>query len=219
MRHDSERVPGKNYRLIDGLPLYHYIVRSLGQCPEIDTILIDTDSPVILEDARRHFPDVVCYERPQHLRDGHLSMTVVLENSIKQVDADYYLQTHSTNPLLKPSTVSAAVSRLLDAQPGHDSLFSVTRIQRRLWDAECRPVNHDPEVLLRTQDLPPLYEENSCLYLFRAEVLRQRNNRIGASPLQFEIDRLEAVDIDEEPDFRLAEYLLRDRRLHGVNLK
>jgi CMP-N-acetylneuraminic acid synthetase len=71
-------------------------------------------------------------------------------------------------------------------------------------------VNHNPNILLRTQDLPPLYEENSCLYLFTKEILQDRHNRIGRRPYLFEIDRREAVDIDEEIDFRIAELMHKE---------
>ena len=212
MRHKSERIPGKNFRLLCGVPLYHHIVRCLIDCPEVDQILIDTDSPVILKDAEAHFPKVVTHERPVSLRDGHLSMNLILENTIKHVDSTFYLQTHSTNPLLRPATVSAAIKRFLDAFPENDSLFSVTRIQSRLWDESSRPLNHDPSQLQRTQDLPPLYEENSCLYLFSRDSFKMYNNRIGETPILFEIDPLEAVDIDVESDFRITECLLSEKK-------
>ena len=96
--------------------------------------------------------------------------------------------------------------------PEYDSLFSVTRWQTRLWDAEGRPLNHDPDVLLRTQDLPPVYEENSCLYIFTRERFLERRNRLGYRPYLFEIPALEAVDIDEPADWAVAECLLRQRR-------
>ena len=95
-----------------------------------------------------------------------------------------------------------------DAYPDRcDSLFSVTRWQTRLYDADGRAINHDPEVLLRTQDLPPVYEENSNLYLFTRESLQRRKHRIGERPLLFEVDRLEAVDIDDEAGWAVAEAL------------
>jgi CMP-N-acetylneuraminic acid synthetase len=87
----------------------------------------------------------------------------------------------------------------------------VTRLQTRLYDAESQPVNHDPAVLLRTQDLPPLYEENSGMYVFSREQIAE-GRRFGDRPLLFEIDPLEATDIDEEPDFVLAETLHRMQR-------
>jgi CMP-N-acetylneuraminic acid synthetase len=96
--------------------------------------------------------------------------------------------------------------------PEKDSLFSVTRIQSRIWDKDGKPINHDPAVLLRTQDLAPVYEENSCLYIFTKEILEKRKNRIGFRPLMFEIDRIEAWDIDEEVQFQIAESLYRMRR-------
>jgi CMP-N-acetylneuraminic acid synthetase len=207
MRHESERVPGKNYRPMAGQPLYRHIVRSLLATPEIARVVIDTDSAVIKRDAAAEFPDVTVLDRPEDLRDGNIPMNDVLLNDIRQVDADLYLQTHSTNPLLKPLTIQRALRQFLD-QPEHDSMFSVTRIQARLWSADGKPMNHDPAVLLRTQDLAPVYLENSCLYLFTGEMLRERGTRIGANPLLFEIDRDEASDIDEEQDFRMVEALM-----------
>jgi CMP-N-acetylneuraminic acid synthetase len=211
MRHNSERVPGKNYRDFAGVPLYHRVVESLLSCPLIDVIVIDTDSPVIHEDAARNFPQVKLLHRPEHLKAGTIPMNDVLLHDISQVEADYYLQTHSTNPLLLPETIDLAVKQFLDNYPLYDSLFAVTRLQTRLWDGLVRAVNHNPAILLRTQDLPPIYEENSCLYLFTREILESKHNRIGNRPLMFEIDRLEAVDIDEELDFRMAEFLYQER--------
>jgi CMP-N-acetylneuraminic acid synthetase len=210
MRHDSERVPGKNYRPMAGKPLYRYIIETLLACPEIDRVVIDTDSPVVREDAASTFPDVLVLERPEHLRDGNIPMNDVLLNDVRQVDALLYLQTHSTNPLLGAATIRRAISALRTSAE-HDSLFTVSRIQARLWTADGRPMNHDPAKLLRTQDLEPVYLENSCAYLFSRELLEVRGTRIGARPLLFEVDRDEAIDIDEEQDFRLVEALMRSK--------
>ena len=208
MRHNSERVPGKNYRPLAGKALYHYILETLQAVPEVDRIVVDTDSPVILAELPLKFPEVIALERPQHLRAGEIPMNDVLLNTTAQVESDWYLQTHSTNPLLTAGTISRAIRAILDS-PDHDSLFSVTRLQTRLWGPGAQPINHDPAVLLRTQDLPPIYEENSCIYIFRRDTLVRRGNRLGEHPLMFEIPREEALDIDEEFDFRLAEQLLK----------
>lgn len=211
MRHSSERVPGKNYRDFAGVPLYHRVVNSLLQCSYIDTVVIDTDSPTLHEDVAKNFPQVKLLQRPEHLTAGTVPMNDVLLHDVNQIEADYYLQTHSTNPLLLPETVNKAVQEFLDNYPMYDSLFGVTRLQTRLWDGLARAVNHNPAILLRTQDLPPIYEENSCLYIFTREILENKHNRIGDRPLMFEIDALEAVDIDVELDFRVAEFLYTER--------
>jgi CMP-N-acetylneuraminic acid synthetase len=214
MRHHSERVPGKNYRIFAGKPLYHHIVGSLLDCSLVDEVVIDTDSPVIMEDASQNFPAVRLLERPEHLSGGDVPMNDVLLHDISQVQADYYLQTHSTNPLLTVGLITQAIQWFLDSYPVYDSLFSVTRLQVRLWDGLARAMNHNPAILMRTQDLPPVYEENSCLYIFAPSTLEIRHNRIGERPLLFEIDRSTAWDIDEELDFEIAEFLYQ-RRLKG----
>lgn len=213
MRHDSERVVGKNYRQFAGRPLYHHIVATLCACERIRQVVIDTDSPTIRQDVVRAFPDVLVVERPEHLRAGTIPMNEVLLNTVRQIPADFYLQTHSTNPLLLTATVDAAIRVFLDNRPSCDSLFGVTRLQARLWDPLARPINHNKAILLRTQDLPPVYEENSCLYLFDRKTLEAGRNRIGERPYLFCIDRIEAIDIDEEIDFTIAEqvFLHRER--------
>jgi CMP-N-acetylneuraminic acid synthetase len=135
-------------------------------------------------------------------------MTDVLQYDASQIPSEWYLQTHTTNPLLRASTIEAALDRMEQEAGDRDSLFSVTRLQTRLYAADGSALNHDPKVLLRTQDLPPIYEENSNLYLFTAEQIAE-GRRMGDRPILFEIDPLEAVDIDEEPDFALAEALDR----------
>ncbi len=212
MRDFSERVPGKNYRAFAGSPLYHHIIKSLLACPLVGQVVIDTDSPTILDDAEHIFPEVRLLARPEHLRDGSTPMNEVLLHDVSQVDGDYYLQTHCTNPLLRTDTISSAIEEFLEQHPKNDSLFGVTRVQTRFWDEMVRPMNHDPAVLLRTQDLPPVYEENSNLYIFTRDLLERRRTRIGERPLPFVVDRLEALDIDEELDFRIAEFLYLERQ-------
>ncbi len=213
MRHDSERVPGKNYRVLGDRPLFHHIVGTLLGVPAISSVVIDTDSDLIREQANAAFPSVRVIDRPPHLRGGMVPMNDVLLHDVNEVPADLYLQTHSTNPLLQSATVAAAIDQLLST-PEADSLFGVTRLQTRLWTEDGRPLNHDPSVLLRTQDLPPVFEENSCIYLFTADGLKRRGNRIGERPILFEIERDEAWDIDEEVDFQVVEALYaRQERL------
>lgn len=207
MRHHSERVPGKNYRLLAGKPLFHYILDTLQSVPEIERIVVDTDSPTILASLSMHYPGVLALERPEHLRADDIPMNEVLLHDTAQAPGDFYLQTHSTNPLLEASTVSRAIQTLLAVYPTYDSLFSVTRLQTRLWDQLGRPVNHNPQILLRTQDLPPIFEENSCLYMFTRQTLLEQHSRLGKRPLMFEINHREALDIDEEQDFELADFL------------
>jgi CMP-N-acetylneuraminic acid synthetase len=159
--------------------------------------------------VRQYFPQITVLPRPEHLRADDVPMNDILIHDTGQVQADFYLQTHSTNPLLKPETISRAIQSLMTSYPEYDSLFSVTRLQTRLYDRQGHAINHDPRVLIQTQDLPPVYEENSCLYIFTRENLIKRHHRIGETPMMFEIDAEEAWDIDEELDFTITDFLLR----------
>ncbi|MBK7449342.1 MAG: acylneuraminate cytidylyltransferase family protein [Anaerolineales bacterium] len=211
MRHHSQRVPGKNYRPLAGKPLFQHILETLQAVPEIDTVMVDTDSEPVMDGVRRLFPAVKLIQRPEHLRADDIPMNDILLHDTAQVQADFYLQTHSTNPLLKAETISQGIKTFLGAYPKYDSLFSVTRLQTRLYLQDGHAINHNPLELLQTQDLPPVYEENSCVYLFTRENLERKKHRIGDSPLMFEIDADEAWDIDEELDFEIADFLMRKR--------
>ena len=212
MRHDSKRVPGKNYRPMCAKPLYAHIIETLLRCPEINQVVVDTDSPIIIDGLAKDYPQVTILLRPDHLCADTTPTNEILVHDTGQVPADLYLQTHATNPLLKSETISRAIQDLRKFYPEYDSLFSVTRLQTRLWDQLGRAINHNPAILLRTQDLPPVYEENSCLYLFMRETLLTRRNRLGERPLMFEMDALEATDIDEAHDFVLAESLMQQQK-------
>jgi CMP-N-acetylneuraminic acid synthetase len=211
MRHHSQRVPGKNYRVLAGKPLFQHIIETLLAVPEISEIVVDTDSDPVMDGLREHFPQVQIINRPEHLRADDVPMNQILINDTDQVPADFYLQTHSTNPLLKPETVSRAINLFLADYPKHDSLFSVTRLQTRLYDKDGNAINHNPKELIQTQDLPPVYEENSCLYIFTRANLIAKQHRISDHSMMFEIDADEAWDIDEELDFAITDFLLSRR--------
>ena len=110
MRHESERVPGKNYRPFAGRPLFHWVLRSLLDCRSIEEVVIDTDSPEIMNGTAERFPRVRLLERPARLRGGDVPMNEILVHDAAVIDAEFFLQTHSTNPLLEPETIAAAVA-------------------------------------------------------------------------------------------------------------
>lgn len=217
MRHDSARVKGKNYRPLGGVPLYHHIVRTLLQVPYVGQVVIDTDSETILEDAQRSFPErVTLLERPEHLLGEFALIHDILLHDAETVGATgLLLHTHSTNPLLRPSTITGAIERFVASQDEHDSLMTVTPRQVRFYWPDGRPINHDPGNLIRTQDLPVVYEENSCLYLFEFATLKRRRNRVGERPLFFPVSGDETADIDDEDGWRFVEALYAARVASG----
>ena len=200
MRHHSVRVPGKNYRLIAGKPLYQHILETLLACPEITTVVVDTDSPVIVEGVRASFPAVQLLERPEHLRADTVPMNEILMPDTSHYPADFYLQTHSTNPLLRPQTVSRAIQTLITQYPAYDSLFGVTRLQTRLWDALAADQSQ-PQYSAAHAGPAPVYEENSCLCIFYPSDAGNAPHALATVPGSLKLTRSKPAILTEQHDY------------------
>ncbi len=208
MKGHSERVPGKNMKLFKGAPLYHSIMKELLKSKYLGNIYVDTDSPLISDDVKNHFPPVVIINRPDHLCGDDVSMNRVIEHDLSVIGSQLFLQTHSTNPLLTSSTIDRAIAFFIANNGLYDSVFGVNRLQSRLYFSDGTAINHDPGKLIRTQDLKPVFEENSTLYIFsRDSFANAGNRRIGLRPYMFEVPAAEAHDIDTQADFDMAEYM------------
>lgn len=208
MKHHSERVSGKNYRPFCGKPLFHWVLTALNESKHVGPIIVNTDSERIADEVIKF--GAIVLERPEHLRGDMITIEPLIKWDLAHSSGEYYLQTHSTNPLLTPDTLDRAVEQFF-SHPENDSLFSVTPMRTRFYWPDGRPVNHDPKHLTRTQDLPPIYEENSCIYVFSRSAFEKTGHRTGERPLMFEMHSLEAVDIDDEQDFEIAELTMRAR--------
>lgn len=208
MKAHSERVTGKNFRELAGKPLFRWILDTLLSVEEIDRVVINTDARDILaqhglEDSER----VLIRDRKEELLGDFTSMNLILKDDIEAEAADCYLMTHTTNPLLGRDTIRNALQTFMESGESVDSLFTVNRFQTRFYREDLSPVNHDPDNLVRTQDLEPWFEENSCLYIFTQASFSRTNARIGSHPLMLETPRLESVDIDEQEDWVMASAL------------
>ena len=209
MKGESERLPGKNVRDLCGRPLLFWALDALHRSRRVTRVVVDTDSDEIEALVRELHPATVILRRPDHLLGGHITGNPLTEWALTQLDGDYFLQTHVTNPLLTSATIDRAIDTYFTADD-HDSLFAVTRHYARLFDSDGEPVNHDPSLLARSQDLAPLFEDNSNLYVFSRESFA-RAGRVGKRPQMFEMDRSESIDIDWPDDFVIAEALMARR--------
>ncbi|MEB3179500.1 MAG: acylneuraminate cytidylyltransferase family protein [Nostocaceae cyanobacterium] len=208
MKANSERVRGKNFKKLHGKPLFQWILDSLLSISEISQVVINTDARTIL--AENNLVDserVLIRDRNPEICGDFVSMNLILADDIANIPADVYLMTHTTNPLLGAGTIQKALQLFLEAKAKGtaDSLFTVNKFQTRFYRQDGTAVNHDPNNLIRTQDLEAWYEENSNLYIFTAESFAATNARIGNQPIMFETPRLESIDIDDQTDWQLAE--------------
>ena len=214
MKAHSARVTSKNFRQIAGKPLFRWVLDTMANTKEIDRIIINTDARNILAEHKLFDGDyngkVLIRDRRPELCGDFVSMNLVLEDDIDCVESDYYFMTHTTNPLLSNKTIIDMLDVFIKEKnmSAIDSLFSVNRHQTRFYTDKGEPINHDPNALMRTQDLAPYLEENSVGYFFTKDSFKKTNSRIGQSPYLYETPPLESIDIDEMHDWYIAESLL-----------
>lgn len=214
MKAHSARVKGKNFRLFAGKPLFRWILDSLLAIPEIECVVVNTDAREILaENGLVDTDRILIRDRKSEICGDFVSMNKVLADDMANVSSELYLMTHTTNPLLSSLTITRALLAFEKARSAGiaDSLFTVNRFQTRFYRSDGSAVNHDPENLIRTQDLEPWFEENSNLYLFTAESFARSSARIGRRPVMFETPRIESADIDDQEGWDIAEMLANTR--------
>ena len=212
MKANSERVPNKNFRVIGGKPLYYWMLETLFAIEVIDRVIVNTDAD---QELFSHFygnKKFVIRSRKPSLCGDLVSMNKIIEDDILSDGSDIFLMTHTTNPLISTKTLNNAIDIFVNRDKNkYDSLYSATKFQGRFYYEESVAINHNPNELLRTQDLPPVYLENSCLYLFDKSIFLDTKTRIGKKPILFETPQLESVDIDTEDDWYLANLLISDK--------
>lgn len=207
MKAHSARVSTKNFRDFCGKPLFQWVLQTLLEVEEIDQVVINTDARELLKEHGLTSTDnILIRDRPKEICGDFVSMNKVIADDLDNVEADIYIMTHTTNPLLSRQTIKKAINtyKAIMASGTHDSLFTVDRIQTRFYKRDGTPVNHDPNNLLRTQDLEPWYEENSNLYIFNKESFSKGNARIGERPYLLVTPKYESIDIDEPEDWDFA---------------
>ena len=208
MKANSERVVGKNFKPFNGKPLFRWILDTLLAIEQIDQVIINTDARHILAaNGLVDGPRILIRDRKPEICGDFVSMNLVLADDVANIEASTYLMTHTTNPLLSIASVRGALAKYQQgvAAGSCDSMFTVNQFNTRFYRADASAINHDPNNLIRTQDLAPWFEENSNLYVFSRRSFACTNARIGKKPLMYEMGRTESVDIDDQESWHMAE--------------
>ena len=198
----NERCPGKNIRLLGNKPLLQYELDSLketGLCNEINVYCSD-------EAVVPFLPEGVNFLKRQKELDLPTSnFTQIFSCFMAEKDSDIYVYAHATAPFVTVDTMKQCISAVISGE--YDSAFCAVKLQDYLWQ-DGKPLNFDATNVPRTQDLKPIYQETSGVYVFTKEVFEKYKCRIGMKPFIKEVSFREAVDIDNPEDFDLAEIML-----------
>lgn len=202
IKFNNRRLPGKNIKPLGGRPLMQYIQETLLQVKGIDEIYVYCSD----EGVKEYLLPGVCYlKRPQSLDQDSTKINEVLASFAQAKKADLYLLTHATAPFIKAESIQKGIDAV--KSDNYDSAFAVIRQQDFLWQ-NGKPLNYDLSAIPRTQDLVPIYRETCGFYLYTYWQIVEQNRRIGDKPYFVEVSEIEAIDIDEQEDFDLAEAIV-----------
>lgn len=201
---NSERVPGKNLRILNGKKLYQYVCEHVKTAAVFDDVYIDTNSSEIAEYADKMGFHVL-ERKPELAQNTANGNDLLVYHYNLCPEYDYYFQLFATAPYLQPETIQKCVNRLT-ASEVYDSVFTATENYGFYW-LNGTPINYRPGILPRSQDMLPVVEESTGLYGIKKDSLEKYRCRIGRKPYIYSVSKFEAVDINTEEDLKVAEYV------------
>lgn len=207
---DNKRCPNKNIRLLNQKPLLQYNLEVLKRINSIDAIYVYCSDKKInnfIDD------DIIFLERSKKLDEDNTNFTEIFQEFMNTIEADIYIYSHATAPFLKESSILKCLENVI--KNGYDSSFTVTKIQDYLWTSGFKPLNFNPMLISRSQDLDVIYRETSGVYVFKKEVFVKYKKRVGVNPKAVEVSFIESIDINTEEDFELASIIVKN--LKGDN--
>lgn len=201
----SKRIPEKNTKVFfDGKPLMSFIQKTCLQVSNIDEVYVycsDESVKLYVESG------VKFLRRPEYLDSDKINANDIIREFMKEVDADIYVNAHTTSPFARPETIEECVEKVLSDE--YDSAFCAETIKAFMWE-EGKPLNFNPDRFPRTQDLPNIYAETSIAYVFTKESFKKHNRRLGEKPYIKEVGKIEAIDIDYPEDFEIADAIYKE---------
>jgi CMP-N-acetylneuraminic acid synthetase len=207
---NSERVKGKNFRIINGIPLYRYLCDKLVDC-NFDEIYIDSDSEEIKNYCQKMGYKYI--ERLKRLSDKNANGNDLLAYHTSIINADFYFQLFVTAPLLSIDSINDCID-ILKNNNDIDSIFTSREHYSWYW-FDGKPINYDPKILPRSQDAKPVISETTGLYGIKNNYNKEIKYRIGNKPYIYNVSDEESIDLDTNFDFLFLEYYVQ-QHLHST---
>jgi N-acylneuraminate cytidylyltransferase len=206
VRSGSLRVKNKNIRPFNDSTLLELKIKQLQQVPEIDSIVVNSNSVEMLDIA--HQLGVEYIKRDDFYASNTVSMSEVFRNMAENIDCENILYANCTSPLVASDSYSSAINKFFSEDFQHDSLVSCHDIKEFLY-LDGKALNYDPANQPRSQDLPDIAALNFAISIISRENMISNSNIIGNHPFFYKLNEVESVDIDTPLDFFLAEELYK----------
>lgn len=213
-RGGSKGLPGKNIKPFCGKPLVAWSIEQALAAPEIGRVVVSTDAPAIAAVARQYGAEVP-FMRPPELADDGATTESAMLHALDQLEAAGHLPNalmllQPTSPVRRAGTLSRAAAEFEATRA--DSLVGVCEQHAFFWrNPEAPEASYDFHNRPRRQDIAPQdrhYVENGSVYMTRTSLLREHENRLCGRIHLFQMDRVEAQEIDDATDFAIVEVLM-----------
>lgn len=215
-RGGSKRIPDKNIRLFCGEPMIKYSIDAALKSGVFERVIVSTDSAQIAEIAS-HYGAEVPFVRPENLAIDTIPMMPVIRHALTEIGSvDYAACIYATAPLLLPSQLIDAYE-LLRRSPEADFVLPVTEFDYAPQRALCTKDGFlrfvFPEnMLARSQEFEGTMHDAGIFFLGRKASFFAYDSALDSRCLPLQIPRLQAIDIDTQEDWELAEALFMQGR-------
>jgi len=203
-RGGSKRVPNKNIRPINGVPLIGYTIGAAKESQLIDEVWVSTNDKQISEISTYFGANVI--DRPDNICEDTSSSELALFHFAENVDFDVLVFIQATSPLIDPKFLDESIKKIIDKEC--DSVLSVCEDNRFYWDKNSKPINYDPLNRPRTQDKEPWFMETGSFYATTKHCLLESGCRISGNIGYVVVPQLYSFEIDYEEDFDLLESIM-----------
>ena len=220
-RWGSKGVPGKNFRNLNGKPLIDWSLDQLLNNPRIDVVVVSTDDVKIYRHAQiKNTLDIGL--RPPELCTDTASKWSVWQHSLTACEAhkgpvSMFVDLDCTSPLRFDSDLDAALDAFESQQP--DMLMSCCPARKNPYFNLVEPDEHGvlhvskpltTQVVAR-QQAPVVYEHAASTYVLKPEYLKTANSLFEGNVKPFLMSAERCFDIDSELDFKIVEFLMKER--------
>lgn len=222
-RGGSRGLPGKNIRPLLGKPLIVWSIEQALLTPEIDRVVVSTDSEEIADIARTAGAETP-FLRPEHLSNSEAGKFGVFKHALQACEEfynekyDLYVDLDCTSPLRDVSDISACIAQFQERKEyGIDCVFSICEARKNpyfnLLEADekgaLKVSKKLPGTIVRRQDAPAVFEHVASIYALDPNYIRSASYLLDGHTEGYDIGSEKSLDVDSDFDFLLIEYLMK----------
>jgi N-acylneuraminate cytidylyltransferase/CMP-N,N'-diacetyllegionaminic acid synthase len=219
VRAGSKGVPGKNLRIVAGIPLFAHSVQQAVATGLFDEVVVSSDSAEILRLAPE-FGATGVVVRPAEMATDTAGKVPAIAHAVLETEArrgvrfNTCVDLDATSPLRNGDDIVRAVEMFEAADV--ESLITGTEARRNPYFnlVELRPngtvaVSKTPDdTVLRRQDAPTSFDMNGSIYVWRRDSLIDNPVVFYPSTILYEMPPERSHDVDSEYDFRVVQWLM-----------